>query len=597
MAAIVVLLVLLVASLLQEHVSHGHATTTRHYMFNFPGPQIVAREGDQVIVKVVNHVANNVTLHWHGVRQLGNSWADGPEYITQCPVQTGQTYTYNFSVVGQRGTLFWHAHSSWLRSTVYGPLIILPSENDSYPFQKPDEEVPIMFEWWNADPEDVISQALHTGGDFNISDAFTINGLPGPLYNCSPDTFKLKVQPGKTYLLRLINAAMNGELFFSIANHSQTVVECDAVYVKPFDTDVLHISPGQTTNVLLKTQKSLPNAIFLMATRPYSTEIVGFDNSTTIGILEAAASFRSFFKTLLPSPFQAITINAQHPFDQSLRTQTRISSLRQIPVFEPHLPAINSTGSVTWFTSKVRSLASPRYPTNVPRRVDKKFFFTVGLGTKSCPKDMTCLGPFGQKFAAAINNITFLLPETALLQAYYSKKFKGVYTADFPPNPPFPFDYSGTFIPDNSVVSKGTHGLVLPYNTSVELVLQGTGIFGAESHPFHLHGYSVFVIGQGFCNYNPDKDPATFNLVDPAERNTVGVPSGGWVAVRFLADYPGVWYMHCHIDIHSSWGMAYLRWAPTNSKAATTTFRSSEMLNTLLHLSEVTLVFSDRIFR
>jgi len=47
------------------------------------------------------------------------------------------------------------------------------------------------------------------------------------------DTFRLKVKPGKTYLLRLINAALNDELFFSIANHSLTVVEADAVYVNP----------------------------------------------------------------------------------------------------------------------------------------------------------------------------------------------------------------------------------------------------------------------------------------------------------------------------------------------------------------------------
>ena len=40
-------------------------------------------------------------------------------------------------------------------------------------------------EWWNADPEAVIGQALQTGGGPNVSDAYTINGLPGPLYNCS----------------------------------------------------------------------------------------------------------------------------------------------------------------------------------------------------------------------------------------------------------------------------------------------------------------------------------------------------------------------------------------------------------------------------
>lgn len=40
-------------------------------------------------------------------------------------------------------------------------------------------------EWWNTDTEAVISQALQTGGGPNVSDAYTINGLPGPLYNCS----------------------------------------------------------------------------------------------------------------------------------------------------------------------------------------------------------------------------------------------------------------------------------------------------------------------------------------------------------------------------------------------------------------------------
>jgi len=42
-------------------------------------------------------------------------------------------------------------------------------------------------EWWNVDPEAVIAQAIHTGGGPNVSDAYTMNGLPGPLYNCSSD--------------------------------------------------------------------------------------------------------------------------------------------------------------------------------------------------------------------------------------------------------------------------------------------------------------------------------------------------------------------------------------------------------------------------
>lgn len=40
-------------------------------------------------------------------------------------------------------------------------------------------------EWWKKDVMEVITEALATGGDPNISDAFTINGQPGDLYPCS----------------------------------------------------------------------------------------------------------------------------------------------------------------------------------------------------------------------------------------------------------------------------------------------------------------------------------------------------------------------------------------------------------------------------
>jgi hypothetical protein len=29
----------------------------------FPGPRVVAREGDRLVVKVVNHVPNNISIH------------------------------------------------------------------------------------------------------------------------------------------------------------------------------------------------------------------------------------------------------------------------------------------------------------------------------------------------------------------------------------------------------------------------------------------------------------------------------------------------------------------------------------------------------
>ncbi|WCJ41141.1 laccase 17 [Euphorbia peplus] len=489
----------------------------------FPGPRIIAREGDNLLVKVVNHVQHNISIHWHGIRQLRSGWADGPAYITQCPIQSGQSYVYNYTIIGQRGTLWWHAHISWLRSTLYGPIIILPKLGVPYPFPKPYKQVPLMFgEWFNQDTEAIINQALQTGGGPNVSDAYTINGLPGPLYNCSSkDTFKLKVKAGKSYMLRIINAALNDELFFSIANHTLTIVDVDAVYVKPFETQILLIAPGQTTNVLLKTKPNTPNAKFFMTARPYATGQGTFDNSTVAGLLEYEST----------------------------------SSHKNLPLFKPVLPALNDTAFATNFTNKLRSLANSAFPANVPQNVDKKFFFTVGLGTNPCPRNQTCQGPTNTtKFAASINNVSFIMPTTALLQAHFSGQSNGVYSPYFPISPLIVFNYTGT-PPNNTMVSNGTKLVVLPFNTSVELIMQDTSILGAESHPLHLHGFNFFVVGQGFGNFDPNKDPAKFNLVDPVERNTIGVPVGGWVAIRFLADNPGVWFMHCHLEVHTSWGL------------------------------------------
>ncbi|KAK5770285.1 hypothetical protein PVK06_046435 [Gossypium arboreum] len=461
----------------------------------FPRPRIVAREGDQLLIKVVNHVPNNVSIHCFK--------ADGPAYVTQCPIQTGQSYVHNFTIIGQRGTLFRHAHISWLRATLYGPIIILPKRGVPYPFAKPYKEVPIVF-----DPEAVISQALQAGRGPNVSDAYTINGLSGPLYNCSAkDTFKLKMKPGKTYLLHLVNAALNDELFFSIANHTLTVVDVDVVYVKPFETETLLITPGQTTNVILKTKPSYPNATFFMTARPYVTGQGTFDNSTVAGILEYESPPNSLHSSIM------------------------------LLLFKPILPALNDTSFATKFRSKVCSLASIQYPANVHQKVEKHFCFTVGLGTSPCQHNQTCQGLNGTKFVASVNNVSFAMPTSALLQAHFFSQSNGVYTPNFPSTPITPFNYTGS-PPNNTMVSNGTKVVVFSFNTFVELVMQDTSILGAESHPLHLHGFNFFIISQGFGNFDPNKDPVKFNLIDSVERNTVGVPSGGWVAIHFLANNP-----------------------------------------------------------
>ncbi|OIT26550.1 PREDICTED: laccase-4-like [Nicotiana attenuata] len=477
----------------------------------FPGPTLYTREDDTVLVRVVNHVQDNVTIHWHGVRQLRTGWSDGPAYITQCPIQTGQSYLYNFTLTGQRGTLLWHAHINWQRATVHGAIVILPKRRIPYPFPKPQkEEIIILGEWWNSDVEAVINQAMKMGVAPNVSDVHTINGHPGPAPNCSSKGYTLHVESGKTYLLRIINAALNEELFFKIAGHNLTVVEVDASYVKPFKADTIFIAPGQTTNAILTADQSAGK--YLIAVSPFMDTIVATDNLTATGTVH-------YQGTDALSPTALTTI-----------------------------PSRNATPVTNIFVDSLRSLNSKKYPANVPLTIDHSLLLTMGIGVNPCS---TCQN--GSRVVAAINNVTFVMPTTAILQAHYYN-ISGVYTADFPGNPAIPFNYTGT-PPTNLQTQNGTKVYKVEFNSTVQVVLQGTSIIAPESHPTHLHGFNFFVVGKGVGNYDPKSDPKKFNLVDPVERNTMSVPTAGWTAIRFRADNPGVWFLHCHLEVHTTWGL------------------------------------------
>lgn len=360
--------------------------------------------------------------------------------------------------------------------------------------------------------------------------------------NCT-DTFTYTVEHGKTYLLRIINAALNQELFFAIANHSLTVVEIDATYTKPFTTTAIMVAPGQTTNVLLTAnQIPDPSGLFVMSARPYLTSVFPFDNSTTIGFLRYKMT-----KTLKTKSSYVPTNLANH-----------------------NLPRMENTDFSTEFLHKLRSLASPQFPCKVPKRIDKRVITSLSLNLQDCPPNKICKGLNNMSFYASMNNQSFVRPSVSLLESHYKKLNTTEYSSDFPEKPPRAFNYTGVDpLKENMNTEFGTKVLVLRYGTNLEIVLQDTSFLNVENHPIHVHGHNFFIVGQGFGNYNVKKDTQNYNLVDPPERNTVAVPSGGWAAIRLKADNPGVWFIHCHLEEHTSWGLAMVfivKDGPTESK-------------------------------
>ncbi|MFS7962110.1 putative laccase [Helianthus anomalus] len=332
-------------------------------------------------------------------------------------------------------------------------------------------------------------------------------------------------------MLRIINAALNDELFFAISNHTLTVVEVDASYTKPFDTEAIMITPGQTYTVLLNTNQHKPDSsgLFVMAARPYLTTVFPFDNSTTIGFLKYKGTEAEHM--VLPKP----------------------SNL----VLPHHLPRMEDHAYATKFVSKLRSLGTTRYPCKVPKKIDKRIVITISLNLQDCPANETCKGYNGKRYAASMNNQSFVRPMTSILEWHYKNYSSMQYSHDFPLQPPHAFDYTGVDPLTLNLNPKfGTKLFAVEYGTQLEIVFQDTSFLNVENHPIHVHGHNFFVVGRGFGNFNVEKDTTQYNLVDPPEGNTVGVPMGGWAAIRINADNPGVWFMHCHLEEHTSWGLA-----------------------------------------
>lgn len=318
----------------------------------------------------------------------------------------------------------------------------------------------------------------------------------------STDTFKLIVEYGKRYILRMVNAAMNEILFFAIANHSLTVVGADGSYTKPLTTDYVVISPGQTLDCIFEANHIPPSGQYYMAARAYSNSnsIVSFDNTTTTGIIQYD--------------------------NDSVSTNT-------VPLF-PFLSNYNDTKAAFDFMGSLKSL-DPLYSLN---EYETHIFSTISINTFPC-ENRLCLGPNGTRLAASMNNFSFESPSVDILKAYYYH-INGVFGTRFPDVPPLYYNFTDTNLPlFLQTPERASQVKVIKYNSNVELVFQGTNLVVGLDHPMHLHGYNFYVVGWGFGNFDPKKDPLNYNLVDPPFRNTVVVPINGWATIRFKASNPG----------------------------------------------------------
>ncbi|KAL1979624.1 hypothetical protein VTN96DRAFT_5427 [Rasamsonia emersonii] len=304
----------------------------------------------------------------------------------------------------------------------------------------------------------------------------------------------LPVKPNTTYLIRLINIGAFVAQYFYIEDHTFRIVEIDGVYTEPAEADTLYIAAAQRYSILLTTKNTTD--------RNYA--IVTVADSVLLDTIPPDLQLNN--TNWLEYNADAPHLPANITVDQA-QDLVPFDDITLVP--SDHMPL----------------LPEPDYEINV----------TVYMNNM--------LNGVNYAF---LNNITYTKPKVPTLYTVMS---------------------AGELATNEEVYGEYTHPVVLKHNDVVQVVLNN-GDTG--SHPFHLHGHNFQVIdrapsyGPSFYDYlNGDPvpyDPNNHSAFPamPARRDTFVLPPQGYFVIRFVADNPGVWFFHCHIDWHLAAGLGML---------------------------------------
>ncbi|XVE59121.1 hypothetical protein DITRI_Ditri05aG0020000 [Diplodiscus trichospermus] len=489
----------------------------------FPGPTIRAKAGDTIVVELTNKLnTEGVVIHWHGIRQLGTPWADGTASISQCAINPGETFQYRFKV-DRPGTYFYHGHYGMQRSAgLYGSLIVDVADGDKEPFHYDDEFNLLLSDWWHqsvheqevglssnpfrwiGEPQSLL---INGRGQFNCSLATKFSNSSAVSQckfrgneQCAPQI--LHVHPNKTCRLRIASTTALASLNLAIGGHKMVVVEADGNYVQPFEVDDLDIYSGESYSVLLRTDQ-LPSMNYWISVGVRGRE---------------------------PKTPQALTILNYFP-----------TSASKLPTIQPPVtPPWNDYNHSKAFSKRIFALmGSPQPPDTHHRRI-------ILLNTQNRINGF---------IKWSINNVSLALPATPYLGSIKYGLNNGFDQKQPPDNYDNNYDIMKPPVNPNSTQGNGIY--TINFNTTVDVILQNANALAkdvSEIHPWHLHGHDFWVLGYGEGKFR-EEDEKQFNLKNPPLRNTAVIFPYGWTALRFVADNPGVWAFHCHIEPHLHMGM------------------------------------------
>ncbi len=195
-----------------------------------PGPTLVVREGERVVIDFRNAMNVPDTIHLHGVHG-GPDAMDGVAGISQAMVEPGGHFRYAFTA-RQAGTFIYHSHGNeaMVDSGLYGAIVVLPAN------PRPEERVQ------RDDVEFLSSWAIQTVTESH----HTINGKEYPA------TTPIEVRKGERVRVRWINMSSENMHTMHTHGHDMLVVARDAQPVTARDVqDTVLLGPGQRVDTVI----------------------------------------------------------------------------------------------------------------------------------------------------------------------------------------------------------------------------------------------------------------------------------------------------------------------------------------------------------
>ena len=292
----------------------GRSTPTWGFNGDYLGPTLRAQRGEQVVVNVHNELAENTTVHWHGMH-LPAAMDGGPHQ----PIAPGDTWSPTWRIDQPAATLWYHPHPhGHTEEHVYRGLAgMFILDDEAAAVDLPDEygvdDIPVIVQDKRFTNDGHLNESSPLGSDIGVlGDTIAVNGTVAPYLDVTTQRLRL----------RLLNASTARSYDFGFADDRQfALVGTDGgLLATPYRTSRARLSPGERAEIVVTVDPG-EEAVLRSTPPPLGLDAInrrmsGGDDTLDILQLRAAGE-------LAPSPEMPESLVEVPRLDPAEAAQTR----------------------------------------------------------------------------------------------------------------------------------------------------------------------------------------------------------------------------------------------------------------------------------